>query len=442
MATFIEIQTDAFANNVRALAAKKRDFSGVRRPFRGIEIKEDTYAVIKVIRADGSEIPLTDSGGSRSQQSGGQTSAGSGVAPQGSKSSKATTYNYSNFLINQVQDTRAEKSQILETFGDSFVFFFGERPRVLAVSGVLLNTRDFNWRTEFWYNYENVLRGTKLVEQNARVYLFWDDILVEGYILNATAQDNAELPYHIPFSFNLFVTNHIYLSSVGDDAYPVTHAVALQPLEVQKAANQPPSLKAGDAAAQQVVGSGGAVQTQAESAGLGIDNLGVTSFSSDSLRMPKATLMDALRQGVTAQNLSFLSSANNYFRQRTMRVPRGAAGADAYIGSPMHANKANPFQAVGQRTLPLRSKIRDNIDEYIGGGALTGSNDNEDKINQALEEQQSQTKYEAEKKALQDMDDIGADPVDHPGGSPFVNDHQNAVFKEDPPDIEPFNEPF
>lgn len=456
MATFIEIQTDAFANNISALAAKKRDFSGVRRPFRGIEIKEDTYSVIKVIRADGSEIPLTDSGGGRDQQSGGQTAAGSGVPGQSQKQPKATTYNYANYIIQSVQDTRTEKAQILETFGDTFVFFFGERPRVLSISGLLLNTRDFNWRTEFWYNYENVLRGTKLVEQNARVYLFWDDILVEGYIMNATAQETAEMPYHIPFQFNLFVTNHTYLSAVGDDAYPITHAVAIQPLQAQQAAqSSAPGLKSVPVATQQQLTASGGVRTQAEGAGLGFDDLGDVSFSQDSLRLPKATLQDALRNGVVEQNLSFLGVADNYFRQRKMRIPRGAAGSDTYAGPPMYANRPNPFSETGRRTKPLRSKIRDNVDEYIGGGGANnrgwGSTDDSDKALQAQMDQQNKTRYEAEKKIQQDLDDIDADPINHPvgdvsgtdaGNSAWLNDHDNQVFSDDPPDIVPFNEPF
>ena len=34
MSTFVEIQTDAFANNIKDLAVNKRDFTGVRRPVR------------------------------------------------------------------------------------------------------------------------------------------------------------------------------------------------------------------------------------------------------------------------------------------------------------------------------------------------------------------------------------------------------------------------
>ena len=158
MATFVEIQTDAFADRLTELTdAKKWNYAGVRRPYRGIEIKEDTYAIMKVIRADGTEIPLTDAGGEVRPQSGNKTKAGGSVPAKSAKSGGASTYNYSNFVIQRIDESRQEKSQILETFGDTFIFFFGERPRLLNVSGLLMNTLDFNWRTEFWYNYENHL---------------------------------------------------------------------------------------------------------------------------------------------------------------------------------------------------------------------------------------------------------------------------------------------
>ena len=37
----------------------------------------------------------------------------------------------SNFLIQAVTEERMEKQQVVETFGESFIFFFGERPRVI-----------------------------------------------------------------------------------------------------------------------------------------------------------------------------------------------------------------------------------------------------------------------------------------------------------------------
>ena len=431
MATFVEIQTDAFADNVQALAKQKRDNSGIRRPYRGIEIKEDTHAVIKVIRDDGSEIPLTDAGGSKTPQSGNTTKAGSGVAARTQKTALASTYNYSNFIIQRMDESRQEKSQILETFGDSFIFFFGERPRMINVSGLLMNTLDFNWRTEFWYNYEKVLRGTKLVEQNARMYLFWDDLIVEGYMLQAQARDDSESPYHIPFSFTMFVTNHMYLSTIGDENYPITTAVNLQPLlresNVNKILSATRELKAQGIKAQELISTTEAVRFAAQDAEFSRQASVAAAARGQGFNAAKNLLTNALMLGLNAQNLTFLSVANHYFKNRKMRFPKGIAGAEAMSGPPTVVGDNTMYGFLPQRTMALRSKIRDNVDEYVNGGPVGVVNIDEDAVDEALEAQDFNNGYELELQALEDLADLGLDPVQHPGGGPMERAHNLAV---------------
>ena len=194
MAVFISVTTSAFS-----LDARRQPYTGVRRPMRGLQIKEDTYAIIRVLTATGEELTLLDGGAD-------STESEDGIG----RSSR-----YSNFLIQALQDQRAEKRQIIETFGEDYVFFFGETPRFLNVSGVLLNTADFNWRNEWWENYERHLRGTRLVEQNARLYLYFDDVVVEGYIVSSSTDNQATSKELVPFTFLLFVTNYACIGAVG-----------------------------------------------------------------------------------------------------------------------------------------------------------------------------------------------------------------------------------
>ncbi len=155
MAVFISLETDPFEDNMRTLAggaqgiSRRAGITSVRRPLRGIEIKTDTYAMIQVIRSDGSIIPLTDQ-----------------ATPEGTGDST------SSFLIQSAQEARMEKHQIIETFGEPYIYFFGESPRFLDVQAILINTNDFNWEAEWWDNWDNRIRGTKTVEQGARTYLF------------------------------------------------------------------------------------------------------------------------------------------------------------------------------------------------------------------------------------------------------------------------------
>lgn len=202
MAVFVSVTTDAFTEQF----AKKRERApqiNVRRPLRGIQVKPNTYSVLRVLTSTGKDIPLFDSS-----------------SPSVDANGIGSSAYYSNYIVQQISETRVEKQQIIETFGEDYVYFFGEQPRFLDVRGMLLNTADFNWKSEFWANYEQNLRGTRLVEQNARVYFYFDDIVVEGYIISAGTASGAESPHALSFNFQMFISNYAILSAVGSVFMP------------------------------------------------------------------------------------------------------------------------------------------------------------------------------------------------------------------------------
>ena len=202
--TFIELTVNAFDNVFHDRAGKRLARRGagadsVRRPLRGIEVKDDTYAVIRVVRANGEEVPLISS----SYKGGHGTS-------------------YTNFILQSVTDAREEKAQIVETFGIPYIFFYGQRPHVLEVQAFLINTLDFNWEAEFWENYDRYLRGTKCVEMGARVYLFYDDNIVEGYMMRASASKQAaDGGRQVAMQFSMLLTNYANVSMIDSSTYPV-----------------------------------------------------------------------------------------------------------------------------------------------------------------------------------------------------------------------------
>lgn len=194
MAVFIELVTAA-TPALEEAAQRTR----VRRPLRGLEIKEDTYAYIKLVKIDGTSIELVDS------------SSETGYSKE-----------YSNFILQSVQETRMERQQIIETFGDSYLFLFGDSPRMLQVQAMLVNSHDFNWKAEFDYNYDNYLRGTKSIEKGARTYLFYDENVVEGYILNANTSYESQMQMQVQLQFQFFVTNHRNISLIKNNGdFPI-----------------------------------------------------------------------------------------------------------------------------------------------------------------------------------------------------------------------------
>lgn len=174
----------------------------VRRPTRGIVLKQDTYATLQVITGKNEPITLLDGGSAK------KNDKNEFLTKDGNPNRRATDV-YSNFLIQQVTEERAEKQQILETFGEPYIFLFGQRARMLNVQGVLLNTFDFNWESEWWENYEQYLRGTRCVETDSRVFLTFDDTMVGGYILACTSSKTASERNHVPLAFQMFITSSV-----------------------------------------------------------------------------------------------------------------------------------------------------------------------------------------------------------------------------------------
>ena len=315
---FVFLRTDGFSKVAADVAPgsggiitgkdpKAIQHNSVRRPYRGIEIKDDTYAVITIRMSDGSPIPMWSSSARPSGDS--------------DPSDPAAVTDYSDFILQSVQEERAEKSQIIETFGDTFVYFFGERARIIRLTGILVNTYDFNWRSQFWRNYDLYMRGTKLVEANARAYLSYDTRVIEGYPLSAAATDDANMPYAIPFNMTLLLTNFYDYSNIG------TTRTRNQPYDV------------------------GALNRQLEQ-----DRGKYTSTSQEVrnrnlLAKPGGGLFGALRTGIRTFNQATALIGSGFDRiggllsGRVVRMPIGIAGFLAQSGSATFAAGSVPLLA-------------------------------------------------------------------------------------------------
>jgi len=334
MAVFIETQTDPFVGNReeesgRQLASRQSGDGGqVRRPVRGIEIKQDTYAVLRVMKSDGSFINVIDAAGGILEGEG----------------SVAKTSNYTNFFIQAVAEERQEKQQIVDTFGDAFIFFFGESPRISHVSGILLNTNDFNWRNEFWANYERYFRGTRLVEQNARLYLIYDDIIIEGYMIGATAQDDVNRPFMIQFNFSMFVTGYSTISALGDPKFP-------QPddsMDYSKQSSYSKAIKRSDSnrAIQKDTNTEIARRNLRRSGGAILGSIG--------------GLAAGIRNNILNPDPSIASAVGTI---------TGAYSNISNLMKQLDGTRGKKAMQIPMRKLPLRSVFQDNKDEFIGGNS-------------------------------------------------------------------------
>lgn len=119
---------------------------------------------------------------------------------------------FTKFLLENVQESHSERSQVVETFGTFYAFFFGERPPVYNFSGTLVNSRSINWLSDFMFYYENFLRGTRCVENNASLVLTYGGRQIEGFLLNVSSNTQAINDKGVAFSFQVLVIDRKILS--------------------------------------------------------------------------------------------------------------------------------------------------------------------------------------------------------------------------------------
>ncbi len=323
----------------------------IRRPVRGIVLKDDTFATLRVVAGNGNVIPIIDAGSKRKN-----------IENEFFElNGKRATDIYSNFFIQQVSEERAEKQQILETFGEPFIFLFGERARIVNFQGVLLNTFDFNWEAEWWHNYDQYIRGTRCVENDARIFISYDETLVTGYIISSAAVKNSEQRNFVNFQFQMFVTSYTNFSKIGNpNAVPgvVPDGELLsQELEVTSADTEP-------------------FRPTRVDTDLNTSNIGPRKISNGSLE--DLTLVEGLTANIDRVSQTFNSIRNqaesivkrlsDLSNGTVIRVPVGFAGA-------LEFDETSPvnLKEVTGAGIVRYSTFDQNEDEYVGTSDHYGS---------------------------------------------------------------------
>ena len=261
---------DTLKNQAEAATARGwdlNDIATVSRPVNGMSVKPNTHAFVQVLRENGTPVYLFNqlgvglgkseeqlslsgqygsgkygdkdekytqqkledvvagAGGGTYLKGGGESlinipvpnlSFGSTPPKEDKPDQPKTPPNkaaWTDWILQSVREQRMERTQVVETFGDTYLYAFGERPRALQFQGLLLNSLDYNWRAVFWENWDRYFRATKLIELGARMYIGWEDIIVEGYPINAAAAETADSPNAMTFQFTFYVTNYINTSA-------------------------------------------------------------------------------------------------------------------------------------------------------------------------------------------------------------------------------------
>jgi hypothetical protein len=136
------------------------------------------------------------------------------------------------FLLQLAEEGQAEKFQLVQTFGETFIHLFGRQPTIFNYAGTLLDAQSpwnstqgsrygsidavkgpnaSNWVANFDFLYDMFLRGYSAAEKKLMVRLQFKDYLRRGILLNFSKRHVAESVSGVPFSFSMYVISTDYL---------------------------------------------------------------------------------------------------------------------------------------------------------------------------------------------------------------------------------------
>ena len=179
--------------------------------------------------------------------------------------------------------------------------------------------------------------------------------------------------------FNLFVTAHTYLGVIDNTGmYPISANVQIPPDTLTDKANFNEKIRQ----LREQAAAIGPSQLQSS-----IEDVRLAAIENANYVTGKAALHGAIIKGLAdfeATTKKFLDNVKTYFYGRRTIVPTGLAGAEGFVGDALKANEATFAGEPIQRELPLRSRISDNFDEYVGDFGMPGVFD-QDAIDAAIE---------------------------------------------------------
>lgn len=119
---------------------------------------------------------------------------------------------YLYFLLDRAQEGFNEKAQVVDVVGDQYVaYMFGQSPPVFNYSGILMNTRQDDWRAAFTVLYQMIVRGSRMAKFGRAVVLSYDDVFVTGTILSMQQVLSSTMQTSAQFSFSLLVKRYAIL---------------------------------------------------------------------------------------------------------------------------------------------------------------------------------------------------------------------------------------
>lgn len=155
-------------------------------------------------------------------------------------------YITNKFLLQSVTKPRMERFQIIETFREARLFFFGERTKVYSIIGQVLEaidsqaaegdtiTRDqYRWSTSLQTLYDTALRGSQLANAGNIATLTFEKVLLTGYPLQLQITRSVDSPYLAQFQMTWAIWDEQFLDNYSGRQYELNTSEIVRNLQKQ-----------------------------------------------------------------------------------------------------------------------------------------------------------------------------------------------------------------
>lgn len=120
-----------------------------------------------------------------------------------------TETKFKQFILSSVGEASQERMQIVETSQEFQILFYGKKPEILNISGILKNTRMNPWSANMVFLWNEFMRGTKLVESGNILQIYIDGDIYNGYPFGFTRSKISGQDFLVSFSFSFIIKDRI-----------------------------------------------------------------------------------------------------------------------------------------------------------------------------------------------------------------------------------------
>lgn len=120
-----------------------------------------------------------------------------------------TNNKFKQFILTQLSTASQERMQIVETNQEFQVLFYGQKPEILQLSGILKNTLENPWSMNMLFQWDEQIRGSRLVEDGNILQIYVDGELYTGYPFSFQRSKVAPNDFLVNFNMSFIVKNRI-----------------------------------------------------------------------------------------------------------------------------------------------------------------------------------------------------------------------------------------